>query len=943
VTILLLTTADTEILAAAEAVDRLGDDAPRVRARNVARAPDTDAALAAWLDEALADVAVVVVRLLGGRAACPALFDALRTRCLAADLPLVALSGEASPDADLTERSTAPTAVVAQAFEYLRLGGVDNTEQLLRFVSDTLLLTGLGFDPPVELPDHGTYHPRHDDPLTALEPGRPVVGVVFYRSHLVSGNTDFVDALLEALEARGVQAVGLHCYSLRPEADGEVGVLRLLAHAGVEVDALVTTVLAMGGSSAADGADWEASALQRLDVPVIQALTATSSRAEWADSDVGLSPMDTAMQIALPEFDGRLIGVPCSFKEATGHDERVDAAVVRYVPHPDRVARVAGIAANHARLRHLDAAEARIALVLSNYPTKHSRIGNGVGLDTPASCVEVLRALRAAGYDLGDDIDERWLTDGDALIHELIARGGFDRDLLTDEQLETAEARLDVDAYVRWFGELPAELREAVEQQWGPPPGEVLLTPDRRELVTATLRLGNVVLAIQPPRGFGDDTVAIYHSPDLPPTHQYLAAYWWLSQVFGADAIVHVGKHGTLEWLPGKGVGLSAACATDAALTDVPLFYPFVVNDPGEGTQAKRRAHATIVDHLVPPMMRAEVYDELTRLEQLLDEYAELELLDPAKLPPLREQIWQLLVDAHVTESLGVEQMPDDEDAFGDLVTHVDGYLCEVKDLQVRDGLHVLGTVPEGEQLRGLVKAILRLPQGEVAGLRSVVAAAFGLDEAALLTDGGVRIGDGEQVATSWPAPDLEGLRALAPGPVATRGDVLDRVEELTDRLVGAWPRPAGTPAGPATSPRRCSVTTSPTSPGCCASPPGRSCREWSPARARSTRCCPAWPATSCRPARRARPPAAGSRCCPRAATSIRWTPRRCRASCRGEWAASSPRRCWSVSASRPASGRGALASWCGAPPTCAPTVTTSPRFSHCSGYGPCGIPRPGG
>ncbi|GAB3657574.1 cobaltochelatase subunit CobN [Glycomyces tarimensis] len=766
-TILFLTTADTEILAAAGAVARLPEDAPKLRALNPARAGGGEN----WLDAALADVKVVVARLLGGRAAFPELFDELRERCVATGIPLLALSGEGSPDAELTALSTAPTAALAQAFEYLRLGGIDNTEQLLRFLSDTLLLTGLGFEPPIELPDHGAYHPRESDPLAAVDPDRPLIGVVFYRSHLVSGNTAFVDALIDAIEARGAQAVGLHCYSLRPDADGEVGLLSMLDEAGVRPDALLVTVLAMGGATAADTPAWKAEALQRLGVPVIQALASTGSREAWTGSVAGLTPMDTAMQIALPEFDGRIIGVPFSFKELTDDDDRIGGPVVRYAPDLERTERVAGLAAGQARLRRVPRSDKRIALVLSNYPTKHSRIGNGVGLDTPASCAALLRRMRETGYDLGD-VDLHLLEDSDALIHALIDRGGFDAELLTDAQLAAADAKLPVEDYAAWFKRLPEDLRGAVETQWGPPPGEVLLTPDGRNLVTATLRMGNVVLAIQPPRGFGDDPVAIYHDPDLPPTHQYLGAYWWLTRVFGADAIVHVGKHGTLEWLPGKGVGLSASCATDAALTDVPLFYPFVVNDPGEGTQAKRRAHAVIVDHLVPPMMRAETYDELTELEQLLDEHAELELLDPTKLAAIREQIWELLVAANIARELDVEAMPGEAD-FGELITHVDGHLCEIKDLQIRDGLHILGAPPDGEQLRGLVRAILRLPQGDTPGLRSTVAAEFGFDEAELTRDGGTRV-----------ESDTAALTRLAPGPAATRGDVLDRIDHLTGALV---------------------------------------------------------------------------------------------------------------------------------------------------------------
>ena len=248
----------------------------------------------------------------------------------------------------------------------------------------------------------------------------------------------------------------------------------------------------------------------------------------------------------------------------------------------------------------------------------------------------------------------------------------------------------------------------------------------------ACLRFGHVVLMIQPPRGFGENPVAIYHDPDLPPSHHYLAAYRWLAGDFRADAIVHLGKHGTLEWLPGKGLGLSAECAPDAVLGDLPLVYPFIVNDPGEGTQAKRRGHAVIVDHLVPPMARADTYGEMAKLEQLLDEYATVAALDPDKLPALRAQIWSLIEAAHLHQDLGVDAQPGSAE-FDNFVLHIDGYLCEVKDAAIRDGLHILGAAPDGEALVNLVLVILRAPQlwsarwGALPGLR----AALGLPEGA--------------------------------------------------------------------------------------------------------------------------------------------------------------------------------------------------------------------
>ena len=482
-------------------------------------------------------------------------------------------------------------------------------------------------------------------------------------------------------------------------------------------------MLAAGGSAASDATsegDWDAGLLARLDVPVLQGLCLTSSREQWARPNAALAPIDAAMQVAIPEFDGRLITVPFSFKEE-GPD-----GIPRYAADPERAARLAGIAVRHARLAAVPNAAKRVAIMLSCYPTKHARVGNAVGLDTPASAVALLRAMRDAGYDLGDGFPE----DGDTLIHTLIAAGGHDTEWLTEDQLRAAPARVPLAAYLRFLDNVPNELGSRIREHWGAPPGELYTDEESGDIVLACLRFGHVVLMIQPPRGFGENPVAIYHDPDLPPSHHYLAAYRWLANDFGADAIVHLGKHGTLEWLPGKGLGLSAGCAPDAVLGDLPVVYPFIVNDPGEGTQAKRRAHAVIIDHLVPPMARADTYGEMAKLEQLLDEYATVAALDPDKLPALRAQIWSLIETAHLHHDLGVDAQPGSAE-FDEFVLHIDGYLCEVKDAAIRDGLHILGAAPVGEALVNLVLVILRAPQlwsarwGALPGLR----AALGLPE----------------------------------------------------------------------------------------------------------------------------------------------------------------------------------------------------------------------
>ncbi len=823
--ILLLSTADTELLAATSADTRY-------RVANPARTDPEDV-------PALCDGAdIVVVRLLGGRRAWETGLDAV----LAQDLPTVCLGGQAIPDAELMAASAVPAGVASEALRYLREGGVGNLRNLARFLSDTVLLTGYGFEPPQVMPEYGVHRrpkrrgegggsetaTRQDEAAgTLLEqapgrgpeeattepacdaeaspayrPGRPTVGVVFYRAHELAGNTGFVDTLCEAIEARGAEPLPVYTGSLR---GADSGLLNLLGRA----DALMTTVLAAGGTRPAEasaGGDeeaWDAGTLAALGVPVIQAMCLTTSRAAWEASDSALAPMDAAMQVAVPEFDGRLITVPFSFKETPDEASTEGGAdgVPRYVADPERAARVAGIAVRHARLRHLPNAEKNLAIVLSSYPTKHARVGNAVGLDTPASAVRLLHALGAAGYDVGEPPEN-----GDALMHALIATGGHDTEWLTEQQLRQAPARVPASTYVRWFARLPESLREAMRAYWGDPPGELYVDDPggagEKHIVLASLRFGNVVVMIQPPRGFGENPIAIYHDPDLPPSHHYLAAYRWLDTPeadggFGADAVLHLGKHGTLEWLPGKGLGLSAECAPDPVLEDLPLAYPFIVNDPGEGTQAKRRAHATIVDHLVPPMARAESYGELAKLEQLLDEYAMVQDLDPAKLPTVRGQIWELVTAAELHHDLDVDQQPGAAE-FDDFVLHVDGYLCEIKDVAIRDGLHVLGDPPAGRARVDLVLAVLRAAQmwggqtGALPGLRAALAAAYGLDEQALLAEPGARVHVPEPPGRGEDPGSAEGatgsIRWLVdkhgrPTP-RTAAEVVDLLEFLARELV---------------------------------------------------------------------------------------------------------------------------------------------------------------
>ena len=802
--ILLITTADTDILTAERARPGLPGGCPPVVAVNPASLPaGDDDGDGGEIMALAADAGAVVLRLLGGKRAMPGAFDALARHCRRAGIPLIACPGHQEWDEDLVAACTVAVAEVETVFAYLMQGGVPNFQNLFLFLSDTYFGTDYGHEAPAPLPWEGIYHPDMADGMEVdayiagrFVAGRPAVGLLFYRAHWMSGNLRPIDALIRRLESYGANVLPVFAFSLKhsPESGGgdqdgtPAGGNRAFTEylAGPDgaprVHCIVNTMGMSMGELSADGpaiaTGWSVDYLDRLNVPMVQAIASTGPQDAWLASDLGLGPIDTAMSVALPEFDGRLISVPVSFKEESGSGSGgLAGRLQRYVPREDRVDLVARLAIRQARLALKDNADKKIALILSNYPTKDARIGNAVGLDTPASAIAVLHALRDAGYRVTDIP-----ADGDELVRRIIERCSNDRDTLTEAQLRLAAGHVDAGRYARWFAAFPDDVAAEMAGHWGEPPGEVYRVNGR--LAIAGIDLGNVFVGLQPPRGFGENPIAIYHSPDLPPTHHYIAYYRWLRDVFGADAILHLGKHGTLEWLPGKGLGLSPSCYPEVALGDVPLFYPFIINDPGEGSQAKRRAHATVVDHLIPAMTTADSYGDIARLEQLMDEHYQCQTLDPAKLPLLEAQIWEVVQQAELHRDLGIDAQPDD---FGEFILEIDGYLCELKDAQIKDGLHILGAMPAGEQLIGLLCALTRLDTGGVPSLRRAVAGALGLDYAALLDDLGALLPEsaiaGLKALPGRDDADVTDSDVIDAGVLRVNGDAVECLETLCRQL----------------------------------------------------------------------------------------------------------------------------------------------------------------
>ncbi len=770
--------------------------------------------MAALLTHELASAQIIILRVLGRLASVPGFAELVRY-AQSQGRHLIAVSGTGEPDPELAAISTVTPDVLQLALGYFQAGGSVNLAQLLRYLSDHFLLTGYGYEQAVALPEHGLYHPDLsegagiNDWLALRVPHQPSVGIVFYRAHWMSGNTRFIDALIDALEKRGMNVLPVFTSSLRAGAADEKGgagianslpiALRYFSgEQGSHIDVLInTTAFAMGEITPGGmtPAGWSVAALEQLNVPVLQAITSAMTLEQWQQSTRGMNPLDAAMNVVLPEFDGRIITVPMSFKGMAG-------GMVEYKPLSDRVARVAGIASRFARLKRTPNADKRVAFIFTNSNSKASQIGNAVGLNAPESLMHILRAMNADGYRIGPLPES-----GTKLIHALIDRCAYDNTYLTAEQLTHAAGRVSAAQYAAWFSELPLAMQEKMTAQWGVAPGVAYV--HNEHIALAGIELGNAFIALQPPRGYGMDPDAIYHQPDLPPTHNYYALYRWLRDEWRADAIVHVGKHGTLEWLPGKGVGLSENCFPDALLADMPLFYPFIINDPGEGAQAKRRAHAVVVDHLTPPMTTADTYGALALLTQLVDEYYQVEVLDPAKLPLLQQQIWDLVKQTNLDSDLQAKLLHHDHDHDHDhphehghthdhdhphdhshdehelppelanmggadvahLIEDLDGYLCELGSAQIRDGLHILGQGPEGAQLVDMLVSLTRLPNQDIPGLQQEVAQLFGLSLDMLLQHKGHRLNM------------VESLQQLAGRPVVTRADALESIDVLCRKL----------------------------------------------------------------------------------------------------------------------------------------------------------------
>lgn len=759
--IVFLSSADTEIAGLARAQAELGPDAPTLRLANLLQL-DHNFSVDVYVERTLARAKLIVVRLLGGTGYWPHGVAEVGGLARREGIALAWLPGSAEGDPTLEALSTVGAEDCRLLWSYLVAGGAENYRRFLHHAGH-LIGRGQAAPPPAMLPPCGIYLPGTGpvdlETLQAgWQPGAPVAAVVFYRALVQGDDLAAIDAVVRELVAQGINPLPVFVTSLKDRA----ATAALDDLFGRTAPGIVLNATAFAASALGPG--WSGTALDRGGRPVLQLVPAGMSEAGWAASGRGLGPRDLAMHVALPELDGRILTRAISFKAELGFDERTEVMLVGHRPRADRVAFACRMAANWLHLQRTAPADRRIGLILSNYPSSDGRLANGVGLDTPASTAAILAAMAEAGYRI-DDLP----ADGAAIVARMLAGPS------NEDPGRPARISLPLAVYERWFATLPQALRQAVVARWGDAGRDPFCHGNAFAL--AIVPLGNVVLGLQPARGYGVDPKTSHHDTALVPPHGYLAFYLWLREVFGAQAIVHLGKHGNLEWLPGKALALSADCWPEIALGPLPHLYPFIANDPGEGTQAKRRAGAVIIDHLTPPLTRADSYGALKDLEALVDEYYEAAGLDPRRARDLKGRILDAARLAGLDRDCGIAAADEADVALEKL----DNFLCELKELQIRDGLHVFGTSPAGRQRRDLAVALLRVPRGDGRGPNASLLRA-------LAGDLGLAPFDPLDctLGARWAGPAIAGCRS--------NGDVVEHLEALAAALVeGRAPEPGWT------------------------------------------------------------------------------------------------------------------------------------------------------
>ena len=772
--LLFISSADSELTAISEAITETNHQTSvRLASLNHLQHPMS---VDLHLEKTVSKCKLVIIRVLGGLGYWQYGVEQYSSVLRENNIPIAFLPGDDKPDPELRGLSTLNDTDYDQLWGYLVEGGLENTGNFLKYTNS--ILKGNTHPPsPKPVLKAGVYWPGEGittpkEVHKHWKPDQHVVPIVFYRALIQGVGLNPVNRLVKALLKDNLNPLPIFVASLKDP----------LCQATIETifDQHPPTVILNSTAFSVNSLNSDhvrpvnpLTSVSANKAPVFQVIFSSSTEEVWESELNGLSGRDIAMNVALPEVDGRILSRAVSFKGESFYDEMTECSITTYRARGDRITFVSSLAKNWCALRQVQNEHSRPAFIMANYPNRDGRLANGVGLDTPESLITVSKELAKHGYKLDN------FPKSSADLMKKLTSGPTN--WLPDRVKRLGGEFYPLDNYIQEYKKLPYEFRSKIESRWGSPENDPFIKFSSKKLHKKKIkgfalsihRFDNVIVGLQPARGYNIDAKETYHSPDLMPPHNYIAFYFWIRFEFKAHAIVHMGKHGNLEWLPGKSLALSNSCAPEAILGPTPHIYPFIVNDPGEGTQAKRRSQAVIIDHLTPPMARAETYGPLRELEGLIDEYYEAHSIDQRRATILQKEILSLTGSSGLSDDIGLLGDGDEND-----LAKLDAYLCDLKEAQIRDGLHIFGLSPSGSLARDLIISLTRLPRNDGregdASLTQAIANDLNLNMNTLDAN----------MAQSWEGPFPRELEDIIEDKWRSFGDTIERVEIFAQKLL---------------------------------------------------------------------------------------------------------------------------------------------------------------
>lgn len=772
--LLFISSADSELTAISEAITETNHQTSvRLASLNHLQHPMS---VDLHLEKTVSKCKLVIIRVLGGLGYWQYGVEQYSSVLRENNIPIAFLPGDDKPDPELRGLSTLNDTDYDQLWGYLVEGGLENTGNFLKYTNS--ILKGNTHPPsPKPVLKAGVYWPGEGittpkEVHKHWKPDQHVVPIVFYRALIQGVGLNPVNRLVKALLKDNLNPLPIFVASLKDP----------LCQATIETifDQHPPTVILNSTAFSVNSLNSDhvrpvnpLTSVSANKAPVFQVIFSSSTEEVWESELNGLSGRDIAMNVALPEVDGRILSRAVSFKGESFYDEMTECSITTYRARGDRITFVSSLAKNWCALRQVQNEHSRPAFIMANYPNRDGRLANGVGLDTPESLITVSKELAKHGYKLDN------FPKSSADLMKKLTSGPTN--WLPDRVKRLGGEFYPLDNYIHEYKKLPYEFRSKIESRWGSPENDPFIKLSSKKLHKKKIkgfalsihRFDNVIVGLQPARGYNIDAKETYHSPDLMPPHNYIAFYFWIRFEFKAHAIVHMGKHGNLEWLPGKSLALSNSCAPEAILGPTPHIYPFIVNDPGEGTQAKRRSQAVIIDHLTPPMARAETYGPLRELEGLIDEYYEAHSIDQRRATILQKEILSLTGSSGLSDDIGLVGGGDEND-----LAKLDAYLCDLKEAQIRDGLHIFGLSPSGSLARDLIISLTRLPRNDGregdASLTQAIANDLNLNMNTLDAN----------MAQSWEGPFPRELEDIIEDKWRSFGDTIERVEIFAQKLL---------------------------------------------------------------------------------------------------------------------------------------------------------------